>query len=430
MIGVMKSHSHSHSHSIAMIPIRIIWTIIIMILTTSHVIIGVHSLTIAVYGGSGFLGRRICKTLIGGGHHVISISKGGRPPSYYCNNDHDNDNGDWAEQVDWRSHCIHPLNTKPLESSSSSSSEGVDVDDLTLELPPLDAAISCIGTLNPAPSFDKLTFFGLSFNDTALYSQNGLLNECAAKIARRSGAQRFVFLSVSYEIAKMLEGPLDGYMSGKRHAERKIWELFGERDAIVLGPSLIYGGKRFPKLGRSYSQLAKSALVRAYLEGMDGLRNLSTTPIEDWVERSLFSAPVDVEVVARVASAAALGKVTVDMVVPRRQGFCDFDGKPVFYDNVVFVDGTLEIERIDASLDADANIDADAAVRVARKSTNRGVVSQSEKGRGHEQEPLWEGALIGKKPYLYPLPVIAFFLAIFGAISNNQFVLHVQDASS
>jgi hypothetical protein len=77
-------------------------------------------------------------------------------------------------------------------------------------------------------------------------------------------------------------------------------------------------------------------------------------------------------------------------------------------------------------LDADASTD-DAAVRVARKSTNRGVVSQSEKGQ--EQEPLWEGALIGKKPYLYPLPVIAFFLAIFGAISNNQFVLHVQDAS-
>ncbi len=391
----------------------------------------VQSLTIAVYGGSGFVGRRICKTLVQGGHDVISISNSGKPPTYYCNvDDVDLEGGEkaWAEKVDWISHCITPVEhppdtfargttyTVPAQEHGISTFNKGPVDDLSLQLPPVDAAISCIGNINPSEKWDKLTFFGLAFDDELLYKQNGLVNECAAKIAHRAGAERFVFLSVSYEVAKMIEGPVDGYMSGKRRAEHTICELFGEENTIAIGPSLIYGGRRFPAFGTIYSNIVKSFLVKSYIKGMDALRNLSSSPIEDWVEKTLFSPPVEVNVVARVASASALGMVYKGngMVGERKQSFFDFEGKPVVYDDIVFVDGTYEIERIDS------------IVRTGITSNSNSISDTSNKSLTQVQgQPFWEGALAGKKPYLYPLPVIAVFLSIFGAIATNQFVSSV-----
>lgn len=381
----------------------------------------VKSLTIAVYGGSGFVGRRICKTLTQGGHDVISISNNGKPPAYYCNLDNEDseEHEDWTEKVEWVSHSITPTECQSYASTIPARQNGIStfkkgpVDDL-LNLPPIDAAISCIGNLNPSSEWDKLTFFGLAFDDDLLYAQNGLVNECAAKIAHRAGAQRFVFISVSYETAKMIEGPVDGYMSGKRRAERAICELFGEENTIAIGPSLIYGGRRFPTFGKVYNQFARSFFAKSYVNGMDALRNLSSSPIEDWVEKSIFSPPVEVNQVARVASASALGMVKRDK--ERKQNFFDFDGKPVVYDNIVFVDGTYEIERIDAMVKD--MVASDSNSNSASKTSNKRI----EQVQG---QPLWEGALIGKKPYLYPLPVIIFFLSVFGAISTNQFIASV-----
>ena len=353
------------------------------------------ALTVAVFGGSGYVGRRICSTLVHNGHDVISISKSGQPPSYYC------DEGDWVRKVDWRKHCIVP---DPIQNQ-----EGVD--DLGLKLPHIDAAISCIGNVDPAQEWDKLTFFGLAYDDELLYKENGLINECAIKIAKRFGAERFVFLSVSYEVAKMLEGPIDGYMKGKRHAEHVSSQIFGNDDTIVIGSSLIYGGKRFPTFGKIYSQITRLPVIKAYMNGMDSLRNLSSSPMEDWVERALLSPPVKVETIARVASASALGMVTKDLVGSRRQNFFDSNGKPVTYDDVVFVDGTLSIESMDKLLQSE-----EYAIEV-RDSTRNLVQLQDT-----NEEPIWEGALIGKKPYLYPLPVIALFLSVFVLVSSQQVV--------
>jgi len=397
----------------------LLWTIHCIIIFSQIPI--AHSLTVAVFGGSGFLGRRICQTLVHEGHSVISVSKGGKPSPYYCNDNTGAGNSNWSDKVDWRSHCIHPTNVNESEGtktelSSSSPLLPSLVDDVSLELPPIDAAISCIGNVNPAEEWDKLTFFGLAFDDTLLFQQNGLVNECAAKIAKRSGAHRFVFLSVSYEVAKMLEGPIDGYMSGKRHAEQCIYDLFGdEGNSIVLGPSLMYGGNRFASFGKLYSQVVRSPLAKGYVDGMNALRELSSTPVEDWVEQSVFSPPVDVRTVARVASSAALGLVSKDLVDSRKQNFFGYDGKPVSYADVVYIDGTEEIERIDGLID----LSSASAVGVAVSPQERGQTCNREYER---IEPLWEGALIGKGPFLYPFPVIGVFLAIFGAISTNQFV--------
>ena len=184
----------------------------ILLLTTCS--ISVNPLSIVVFGGSGFLGRRICKELVSKGHEITSISRTGKPPSYYTGS---NGTDNWANKVNWLAYTIDPEDGK------------------VLDLPTIEAGISCIGNVNPNPDFDKLSFFGLAFDDETLFIENGLVNECAARLAKSNGAKRFVFMSISYEVAKMVEGPIDGYTRGKRHAEHVICELFGADNSFVLG---------------------------------------------------------------------------------------------------------------------------------------------------------------------------------------------------
>ena len=398
-----------------------------------------RSLTIAVFGGSGFVGRRISENLVKAGHDVISISRSGKPPSYYCND------AVTADLVNWISYDLSQgvSGSGPRSDDESNENTNANENAIPFNLPKIDAAISCIGNVNPKPQWDKSTFFGLYWDDDRLYHENGILNEYAAKLAKKAGAERFVYISVSYEVAKMLEGPLVGYMDGKRHAEHVAYTLFGgdnnskngdDDGAIVLGPSLVYGGMRFSQAGDIYRTLVKSFVAKAYIRSNEALRNLSSAPMEDWVEKSLFSPPVNVDVVARVASAAALGLVKRDMVGERRQGFFNTDGKPVLYDDVVFVDGTHELERVDEIVKMNLNLLQDSAKqRQGGALTSVPLLTFDDKKKKNTssikdaQEPPFEGALVGKGPYLFPLPVVAFFSTILFFIANNPFVGKLQE---
>ena len=399
----------------------------IILISFMRRIIHVHSLTVAVFGGSGYIGRRVCRTLIESSHtfqssttptptttvnsadetiHVISISRNGKPPSYYCN-----DEDKWSKSVDWRSFDLD----KSWEDSSSSSSS--DKNHQNLDLPPIDAAISCIG--NVQPSQEWVGFFGLNFNNDLLLHENGVINQRAIELAKAAGAKRFAFVSVSYESAKCLEGPIEGYLDGKRLAESTACEAFGEENTILVGPSLVYGGNRFPIFGKLYRSFVESPPAKAYVAGNDFLRNLSSAPIEDWVEKMIFSSPVDVDTIARVLCAASVGLVNRDMVGSRRQDFYGIDGKPVLFPNALFVDGTSNIERVDSLVLPHllGSVDmASTKYNTATKNTRASKEVQKEK------EPIYEGALIGKKPYLYPFPVIFVLLLIFYSVATNQFV--------
>eukprot|EP00568_Trieres_chinensis_P015695 CAMPEP_0183326898 /NCGR_PEP_ID=MMETSP0160_2-20130417/83421_1 /TAXON_ID=2839 ORGANISM="Odontella Sinensis, Strain Grunow 1884" /NCGR_SAMPLE_ID=MMETSP0160_2 /ASSEMBLY_ACC=CAM_ASM_000250 /LENGTH=119 /DNA_ID=CAMNT_0025494993 /DNA_START=50 /DNA_END=406 /DNA_ORIENTATION=+ len=72
--------------------------------------------------------------------------------------------------------------------------------------------------------------------------------------------------------------------------------------------------------------------------------------MEDWVEKMIFSPPVHVDNLARVLCAGALGCLGRDQVGNRKQGFYDTDGKPVLYDDVIFIDGTEAIEELSRKL--------------------------------------------------------------------------------
>jgi len=348
-----------------------------------------------VFGGSGFIGRRICEVLVQvGGCDVCSISRSGKPPSYYCD-------PSWSDKVQWISY--------DLEQEDGDDSSDTAKKQLLEHIGAIDSAISCIGGIHPTPEWKQL--FGLGFDDDRLLKENGQWNEQVCDISKEAGAESFVLMSPSYETSKALEGPIPGYCDGKRQAESKAAAVFGANQTIILGPHLVYGGKRFPTVGRVYRAFVESFPAKAYVGVNDFLRNLSVAPLDDWVEKMIFSSPVLVESVARVASAGALGQISKSMVGPRTQGFFDTKGQPVFYDDVVFIDGTSEIERIEQAL-------AENWKKVV-------LTSSPQSGKG--KEPFWEGALIGKQPYLFPLPVVATFAIIFWAISTQQFVQVVSD---
>jgi hypothetical protein len=365
---------------------------------------------VAVFGGSGFIGRRICQTLVEAGCEVSSISRSGKPSPYYS---------DWfdqqQEQVQWIQHDLASSND----------------DDLPAELVGqiFDGAISCVGNLQPNPKWKQL--FGLSFDDDQLKMENGEYNskacniimeqEQAAEVGGNNKAQQqqfvFVLLSVNYETAKALEGPIPGYIYGKRQAESSACETFGSDNTIVLGLPLVYGGQRFPNLATFYRSFVESPLAKGYVQSNEFLRNLSVAPLEDWVEKMIFCPPVDVDTVARVASAGVLGSLTQDMVGPRKQGFFDTNGKPVEYPDVIFVDGTAELERIDYSF-------------VGLMPVGNAVPSSRQQVGADSSmaPPLWEGALIGKQPFLYPIPVVLTFAAIFWSVTTQQFVQTITTA--
>jgi hypothetical protein len=344
----------------------------------------VLGLTVAVFGGSGFIGRRVCRTLVESVScdSVISISRSGKPPSYYCND------GTWSNSVDWKSLDL-------------------DKEWQTVQLPPIDVAISCIGNVQPRQEWTQM--FGLSFDDDKLFYENGVLNQRVIDLSKEAGASRFAFVSVSYETAKCLEGPIEGYLNGKRLAEARACDSFGEENTVLVGPSLVYGGKRFPLLGKFYLSLVESPPARAYVAGNDFLRSLSSAPIEDWLEKMIFSSPVEVEKVARVLCAGGLGLIDRGMVGARRQDFYDQNGKSIIYPNALCIDGTVEIERMDYLVASTLGVDSTRLESASSTSTD-------------SSEPRFEGALIGKRPYLYPLPVVFLFLTIFWSISTQQVV--------
>lgn len=356
----------------------------------------VLSYRVAVFGGSGFIGRRVCESLVASGCEVISVSRSGRPPDYYYSDK-------YTDQVQWVTHDALPM----VDDDSSSS----------LSFPSgLDACVSCVGDVQPIPEWVQL--FGLAFDNERLRRDNGLVNERIVEMARRAGARRFVLMSVSYEVAKALEGPIEGYLDGKREAEQAAARAFGEENTVAVGPSLVYGGRRGPRLGPLWRSFVESPPARSYTGTNEFLRNLSAAPLEDWVERMLFSSPIDVRPVAHVAALGALGLITRDTVGHRKQGFFGTDGKPVTYDDILYVDGTKNIEQLADTVPLplvpnDEKLTAGPDL-VQSSSSNSTAVALPGK------EPPFEGALIGKKPYLYPLPGLAIFAFIFWALATGK----------
>lgn len=157
-----------------------------------------------VVGGSGFIGRWICRQAVRDGYDVRSISRGGRPDASELQGMPGRT--EWVKAVEWTSADLfspHAWRDR---------------------LRGVDAVIHAVGIASEAPT-EGVTFERLN-GDAAILT---------ALEAERAGTDTFVFLSAAANFPTARQE----YIRSKRRAERAIAEL--NFDVVVLRPGPVYG---------------------------------------------------------------------------------------------------------------------------------------------------------------------------------------------
>ena len=190
---------------------------------------------VAVFGGSGFIGSRVCQTLVDAGCDVVSLSRTGEAPAWASEER-------WCGRVEWRQSDLLSDRHPPLGQ--------------------VDGAVSCVGNMRPSPRWESGSFFGLHWDYEAMVRENGLATDRSAAAARRAGASRFVYLSASSAHQFAYGGALMGYVDGKEAGEEAVRQRFGDAAACAVGPSLVLGGGRYAGLQQAYRALVDVPLVR------------------------------------------------------------------------------------------------------------------------------------------------------------------------
>ena len=194
--------------------------------------------TLLVVGGSGFIGRSICRIAVREGHEVRSVSRSGPPAT----------DAPWTDEVSWTSADLF----RP--------------DAWRDRLDGVDAVIHSVGIISESATT------GVTFERV-----NGDSAILTALEAERAGVETYVLLSS----AMKPPGVRHAYLTAKRRAETAIADL--DLDNVTLRPGPVYGADQphFPS--------AVNALFRAIA---------SIPPIAD---RLGESRPLHVDTVARAA---------------------------------------------------------------------------------------------------------------------------------
>ena len=200
--------------------------------------------TLLVVGGSGFIGRGVCRFAVRNGHEVRSVSRSGRP---------DVDEA-WMNAVSWTSADLFSPN------AWRDRLDGVD------------AVVHSVGTLTEAPTE------GVSFERV-----NGDAAVLAALEAERAGVDAFVFLSA----AAKPPGVRNAYVTAKRRAEASIADL--DLDTVTLRPGPVYGEGQPHLPGVADRVLRFVASARPLASRLGESRPLSV----DTVARATYRAALD-----------------------------------------------------------------------------------------------------------------------------------------
>lgn len=153
-----------------------------------------------VTGGSGFIGRAVCRAALEAGHEVAALSRGGRPGGGEA----------WLDQVRWTTgDVLEPAGWRQA-------------------LAGCGAVVHCVGIVRERR--DR----GVTFERV-----NGESAVVAAREAARAGVGAFVFLSASMRVP----GVRRAYLDAKRRAEREI-EAMPLRFA-ALRPGFVFGRGRW-----------------------------------------------------------------------------------------------------------------------------------------------------------------------------------------
>ncbi len=171
--------------------------------------------TFLVIGGSGFIGREVCRLAVRDGHDVRSVSRRGRPDV----------DAPWTERVSWTSADLFRPDVW------RGRLDGVDV------------VVHSVGTIAESPT-DGTTFERVNGDSTIL----------TALEAERAGVETFVFLSSAVKPP----GVRHAYLTAKRRAEAAIADL--DLRTVTLRPGPVYGPDQphFPRAVNGLFRLVAS----------------------------------------------------------------------------------------------------------------------------------------------------------------------------
>lgn len=243
---------------------------------------------IAVFGGSGFIGSRVCRACVEvfGCASVISVSRTGGCPEWA----HDQP---WASTVDW--------------TAGDAAEDGVA---LSAMRGGVDAVVSCVGTANVfsmgADGYSPSAFTADGRTRRQYYTDlNGPPNVRIAEAAAAAGATRLSFVGVATDVENGLRGSMPGTFEGKQAAAEAVRAALGD-GATVFGPSAVYSGQAGAFLQQLLSSgVAKGLIVANRAIGEAGWRG------EDLVTKARLTPPCPVDELALALGAAALGAVEI-----------------------------------------------------------------------------------------------------------------------
>ncbi|MDS0259422.1 NAD(P)H-binding protein [Haloarcula sp. S1CR25-12] len=153
---------------------------------------------LVVFGGNGFIGRRVCRRAVEAGHEVRSVARSGPPDP--------DQRGPWADEVTWHAADVFaPQEWRHVLGGA-------------------DAVVHSIGIIEEAPK-QGVTFERVN-GDSAIIT---------ALESERAGVDRFVFVSSATTPPTVREA----YLTAKRRAETAIGDL--DMATTVLRPGAVYG---------------------------------------------------------------------------------------------------------------------------------------------------------------------------------------------
>lgn len=223
---------------------------------------------IIIFGGNGYLGKRMVQAALAKGVDVLSVSRSGAPS--------DSSSTDFSKSdatVSWLKGDLSALS-----------------DSLREELGKCEGAISCVGAFGSNEFMEKV---------------NGDANISAIEAAKTAGVLRYVYISTVEN--NLPEFVLKGYFNGKKRTEEAIIEHYGGNGSI-LRPGFIFGTRQVP-IGSATLNLPLWILGRPLqsilsISPMMALRD--TVPFM----KAILAPPLPVDWVAEVAVRAALGTCT------------------------------------------------------------------------------------------------------------------------
>ncbi|SCU90509.1 LADA_0F04610g1_1 [Lachancea dasiensis] len=188
---------------------------------------------ILVFGGNGFLGRRICQTAIERGFEVTSLSRSGTPPPVKSLWDKE-----WTGKVNWRRCDV--LNPRSYSKYLERADNVVHSIGILLENSSYKAQI------NGQTAFDakKLLQWGANpLNNNPNFTYDVMNRQSALTLAQEFAKPQYnsKLKTMTYISAdRSFPGIPSGYIDSKRAAESGILQLEAELRPILARPGFMY----------------------------------------------------------------------------------------------------------------------------------------------------------------------------------------------